>query len=56
MLKFVKAHLENIEGVSLYPIASLVLFASFFLLLFVRLYFLKKDQLEFLKHLPFTDD
>ncbi len=56
MIKFVKAHLENMEGVSLYPIVSLLLFALFFILLFARLYFYKKEQLENLKQLPLNED
>lgn len=56
MLKFVKAHLENMEGVSLYPIISLLLFALFFILLFARLYFFKNEQLERHKRLPLNED
>jgi hypothetical protein len=56
MLKFVKGHLESMEGIALYPILSLVLFSLFFILLFARVCLYKKEQLDFLKQIPFKDN
>ena len=36
MLKFVKGYLESIEGVSTYPMISLLIFFIFFVVLFPR--------------------
>lgn len=34
MLKYIKHHMETISGIEIYPLISLVLFFSFFTLLF----------------------
>ena len=34
MLKFIKGNLENIDGVAIYPIISLLIFFVFFVLYF----------------------
>ena len=34
MMKFVKHHMESIDGVSIYPIISLIICVTFFALLF----------------------
>jgi len=54
-MKFVKGHLESIDGVEIFPIISLVLFVVFFGLLFARVFLYKKEHLEHLKKLPLIE-
>jgi len=55
-MKFIKGHLESIDGIAIYPIISLVIFTLFFVLLFARVVLYKKEHLEFLKKIPLTED
>ncbi len=56
MLKFVKGNLENIEGVAIYPMISLLLFFIFFLVLFWWVYTAKKTHIEEVRNIPFKDE
>ena len=56
MLKFVKGHMENIDGIEIYPIISLLLFVLFFGFLFARIILFKKQQLEQLKRIPLIEE
>jgi len=55
MLKFVKGNLENIDGVEIYPIISLLIFFAFFVLLFVWVITSKKAYIEEVSNIPFED-
>lgn len=55
MLKFVKHNLETIAGVEIYPIISLLIFFTFFVLLFVWVFTYKKDSLQELSELPIKE-
>lgn len=53
MLKFIKHHLEGIDGVTIYPIVSLLIFFIFFVVLFVWVGTAKKQYIETVSNLPF---
>lgn len=52
MLKFVKDHLQTLEGVAIYPLLSLFIFLGFFILLFIWVFSLKKEHIQQLKEMP----
>lgn len=55
MLKFIKHNLETIVGVDIYPIISLVLFFTVFVLFFVWAMTYSKDKIKELSELPFKE-
>lgn len=56
MLKFIKGNLENIDGVEIYPIISLLIFFIFFSGLFWWVFTAKKDHIEEVSNIPLNDD
>lgn len=52
MLKFVKNHLESIMGIEIYPIISLSIFFTFFVLLFWWVFTAKKEHVNEISKLP----
>ncbi|MEL6812215.1 MAG: CcoQ/FixQ family Cbb3-type cytochrome c oxidase assembly chaperone [Bacteroidota bacterium] len=52
MLKFVKGNLENIEGVEIYPIISLLIFFIFFTALFWWVITAKKEHIKEVSNIP----
>lgn len=56
MLKFVKGNLENIDGVAIYPIISLLIFFVFFVLLFWWVFTAKKQYIEEVSNIPLEED
>lgn len=52
MLKFVKNHMESIEGIEIYPIISLLIFFTFFVVLFWWVFTAKKDYIKTVSNLP----
>ncbi len=55
MLKFVKSHLETIDGVATYPMISLVIFFLFFTALFWWVFTASKGHLKEMSELPLDD-
>ena len=55
MLKFVKSHLETIDGVATYPMISLVIFFLFFTALFWWVFKASKGHLKEMSELPLDD-
>ncbi|ALM47507.1 cytochrome C oxidase subunit IV [Flavobacterium psychrophilum] len=55
MLKFVKHNLESISGIELYPIISLLIFFIFFVVLYSWVYTYKKDKINEMSNIPFTE-
>lgn len=53
MFKFVKGHMESIADVEIYPIISLVIFFTFFVLLFLWVITAKKEYINKVSQLPF---
>ncbi len=55
MLKFIKHNLETIAGVEIYPILSLSIFFTFFLVLFIWVFTYKQEKIKELSELPLKD-
>ena len=56
MLKCVKGSLDQIDGVQVYPIISLLIFFVFFTLLFWWVFTAKKEHINEVSNLPFEED
>lgn len=56
MLKFVKNHLESITGIEIYPLISLLIFFTFFVVLFWWVFTAKKDYIKEVSQLPLNDN
>ncbi|GGH39349.1 cytochrome C oxidase subunit IV [Mangrovimonas yunxiaonensis] len=52
MLKFVKNHMESIAGIEIYPIISLLIFFTFFVVLFWWVFTAKKDYIKEVSNIP----
>lgn len=52
MLKFVKNYMDSIEGIEIYPIISLLIFFTFFVLLFWWVFTAKKEYINKVSNLP----
>lgn len=52
MLKFVKNYMDSIEGIEVYPIISLLIFFTFFVVLFWWVITAKKDYINTVSNLP----
>ncbi|MCX6190595.1 MAG: CcoQ/FixQ family Cbb3-type cytochrome c oxidase assembly chaperone [Bacteroidetes bacterium] len=48
-------YLEQITGVSIYPLISLVLFVAFFVLVTYWMYSIDKNEIERIERLPLDD-
>lgn len=56
MFKFIKGNLENIDGVEIYPIISLLIFFIFFAILFFWVITAKKAHITEVSNIPLNDD
>ncbi len=56
MLKFIKGNLEQIDGVEIYPMISLVIFFVFFTGLFWWVFTAKKAHITEVSNIPLEDD
>lgn len=52
MLKFIKGHMESILGIEIYPIISLLIFFTFFVVLFFWVLTAKKEYINEVSQLP----
>ncbi len=52
MLKFVKGHMESIEGIEIYPMISLLIFFIFFAALFWWVVTAKKEHIKEVSNIP----
>lgn len=55
MLKFVKSHMESITGIEIYPLISLLIFFSFFVVLFWWVFTAKKEYINTVSQIPLND-
>jgi cbb3-type cytochrome oxidase subunit 3 len=55
-MKFAKQYLETIEGIELYPIISLLIFFSFFVILFWWVFSAKKEYIDQMSNFPLIED
>ncbi len=56
MFKFIKQYAETINNVDIYPMISLFIFFSFFVVLLVFVKKMKKERVEILSNLPLEND
>ncbi len=56
MLKFIKNHMESITGIEIYPLISLLIFFTFFVILFWWVFTAKKDYIQKVSNLPLEDN
>lgn len=56
MLRFIKGNLENIEGVEIYPIISLLIFFIFFVVLFWWVATAKKEHIKEVSNIPLDNN
>jgi cytochrome c oxidase cbb3-type subunit IV len=56
MLKYIKQHMETIDGIAIYPIISLLIFFIFFALLFVYVLRMRKSKIDEISAYPLSDD
>ncbi len=52
MLKFIKGHMESIDGIEIYPLMSLLIFFTFFVALFWWVFTSKKAYIQEVSQLP----
>lgn len=52
MLKFVKNYMESINGIEIYPMISLIIFFSFFVILFFWVFTAKKEYIQTVSNIP----
>ena len=56
MFKFIKQYAENISGVDIYPLISLLIFFTFFIVLLVLVKKMGKERVTELSNIPFEED
>jgi len=56
MLKYIKHHLDTIQGVEIYPIISLVLFFLVFTTMLLIVLKMPKSNIDELSNLPLDND
>ena len=56
MLKFIKGNLEQIDGVAIYPIISLLIFFTFFVALFWWVFTAKKEHIREVSNIPLDNN
>lgn len=56
MLKFVKHHMATIDGVSIFPIISLIICFTFFVLLFWWVFAYKNKDIKEISNIPLTEE
>ncbi len=55
MLKFIKGHMESIDGIAIYPVISFVIFFAFFTILGIVVFAQRKDYFRQMSNLPLDD-
>ncbi|MFN5443877.1 MAG: CcoQ/FixQ family Cbb3-type cytochrome c oxidase assembly chaperone [Crocinitomicaceae bacterium] len=56
MLRFIKHNLTSIDGVSIYPIISLLIFFLFFAVMITWVYRMRKTEVDELSKIPFEKE
>lgn len=55
MLKYIKNHIDSIDGIEIYPIISLVIFTVFFGVVLWKTISLRKSDISILENTPFDE-
>jgi cytochrome c oxidase cbb3-type subunit 4 len=56
MLKFIKGHMDSIDGISIYPVISFIIFFLFFIAVTFYVITVKKSYIDEVSNLPLEDD
>lgn len=56
MLKFIKNHMESMEGIATYPMISLLIFFVFFAILFWWVFTASKEHIKEVSEIPLEDN
>lgn len=56
MLKFVKHHMDSIDGIEIYPLISFIIFFVFFALLLVYVFTMSKEYVHEMSDMPLHED
>jgi cytochrome c oxidase cbb3-type subunit 4 len=56
MFKFIRQYAEQVQGATIYPMISLVIFVLFFAGVLVYVKGMKKSQVDELKNIPFESN
>ncbi|WP_109299407.1 CcoQ/FixQ family Cbb3-type cytochrome c oxidase assembly chaperone [Aquimarina sp. AU474] len=56
MLKFIKGHMESIDGIEIYPMISLLIFFIFFAALFWWVITAKKEHIKEVSNIPLENE
>lgn len=56
MLKFIKHHMEGIDGIEIFPIISFLIFFSVFVLMLIYVIKADKNRMNILSHLPLDNN
>lgn len=56
MLRFIKGNLESIDGVALFPIISLLLFFTVFVIMLVIVFGYKKKYIDKVSNIPLEEE
>lgn len=56
MIRFAKHYFEDINGIEIYPIVSLVLFFIIFITMVIIVFKIPKDSIEEISNLPLEND
>jgi cytochrome c oxidase cbb3-type subunit 4 len=55
MLRFIKHSLTTIDGVSIFPLISLLIFVLFFIVISVMVWKMNKEEITELENIPFEN-
>lgn len=55
MLRYIKHNMTEIEGISIYPILSLLIFTLFFAVMLTYVFRMKKSRIEEMGEMPLED-
>ncbi|MDF3026695.1 MAG: hypothetical protein K0S23_1002 [Fluviicola sp.] len=56
MLRFIKHHLSTEQGVDFYGMLSLLIFVTFFLIVIIRVWRMRKSTVDELSNIPLEKD
>lgn len=56
MLKYIKGHMDSIQDIEIFPIISLLIFFTFFTILFIWVVTAKKKYIDEVSNLPLEND
>jgi cytochrome c oxidase cbb3-type subunit IV len=55
MLKFIKHHMDSIDGIGIYPVISFLIFGLFFVAMLYMVIRMTKEEVNELKNYPFDE-